>query len=360
MRQRFRVNAAILSDDRESINRARPAAGRRRPVVIVGFQWRLFMATLTPTFAASQQPEEVIYAQVPPRRRQDALALLLTGAVGGSRAVVEQFLGFASDQSMSLDHLWGAFVGSRDGPVVASTLVVHCVGRTAMTFVSPPQPGVGPGVVGGLIRSVCAVQDPMRVRVIQGLLEAGQFREADAFMAAGFLRLAHLMYMQRDSMPAPQPLRLDAGVEMLPWKPQHRPLFERAILASYEQTADCPGLLGLRDVQDVLDGHMATGEFVPQLWRVLYFGDEPVGVMLLNPVLQRQAMELVYLGLAPKWRGKGLGRRLMHHALGLTRQQRIRQMILAVDESNAQAVSLYKSLQFTSTARKIALILPLP
>lgn len=315
------------------------------------------MATLTPTYAWAQQPDDVHHQRVPPSRREEALALLLTGATHGSRGVVEQFLNFVSEQSMSLDHLWGAYRAS-DQSLLASSLLVHCAGRTAMAFVSPPKHDLHPHIPGGMIQAACASQDPLRVRIVQGLLEASQQREAQSFTAAGFQQLATLVYMQRTGLPAMEPLRLDPAIEMIPWQPHLRHLFCEAILASYEETADCPGLLGLREVEDILDGHMATGEFVPHLWMLLRCRDEPVGVMLLNPVLKRQAMELVYLGFSKNWRGKGLGRKLLLHGLGLTRNERIKQIILAVDEANAPAVALYKSMKFTPTARKIAMIWP--
>lgn len=315
------------------------------------------MATLTPTFAAAHHPDDVNYHRVPPVRREEALSLLLTGSPHGSRGVVEQFLSFVADQSMSLDHLWGAYRAD-DHSLLASTLLVHCAGRTAMTFVSPPRSEVSAEIVGALVQAACASQEPMRVRIVQGLLEASQIRESQSLASAGFQRLATLVYMQRTGLPALEPLRLDESIEIIHWQPHLRHLFCEAIEASYVETADCPGLLGLRDIEDILDGHMATGEFTPHLWMVLRCGDEPVGVMLLNPVLKRQAMELVYLGFAKNWRGKGLGRRLLLHGLGLTRNERIKQVILAVDEANAAAVNLYKSMKFTPTARKIAMIWP--
>ncbi len=315
------------------------------------------MATLTPTFAAEHQPEDVTFRRVSPARREEALALLLTGAVGGSRAVVEQFLNFVSDQSMSLDHLWGAY-RTQTGSLLASTLLVHCAGRTAMTFISPSPKDVHTQAIGGLVQAACASQDPLRVRLVQGLLDVGQFREAQALAGAGFRRLANLVYMQRLAPPPFEPLKLDVAIEVVPWQAHLRHQFNETILASYEDTADCPGMLGLRDIDDIVDGHMATGEFAPHLWMMLRCGDEPVGVMLLNPVLQRQALELVYLGFAKPWRGRGLGRKLLLHGLGLARHERINQVILAVDEANAPAVQLYKSMKFTPTARKLAMVWP--
>ena len=84
-----------------------------------------------------------------------------------------------------------------------------------------------------------------------------------------------------------------------------------------------------------------------------------VGVLLLNLVMQRQNLELVYLGLARPWRGKGLGRRLMHQALRLANEHRVAHLVLAVDELNAVALRLYRSLGFVATVRKLALVKPL-
>jgi ribosomal protein S18 acetylase RimI-like enzyme len=180
------------------------------------------------------------------------------------------------------------------------------------------------------------------------------------FVAAGFQRLAHLVYMQRPITPQFfPPLSLEPGLELSTWSPSRRQLFHDAIAASYEDTLDCPGLLGLRDVDDVIAGHMATGEFQPALWLALHQGRRPVGVLLLNLVLQRQNMELVYLGLAKPWRGKGLGRRLVQHALVLAQEHHVGHLVLAVDELNSAALRLYRSMGFSATVRKLALVKPL-
>jgi mycothiol synthase len=82
----------------------------------------------------------------------------------------------------------------------------------------------------------------------------------------------------------------------------------------------------------------------------------PVAVMLLNLVPQRRSAELVYLGIAPAWRGKGLGRRLLQHGLSVTHRHGASSLSLAVDDQNAPAVRLYESLRFSPHARKRAMI----
>lgn len=101
---------------------------------------------------------------------------------------------------------------------------------------------------------------------------------------------------------------------------------------------------------------MATGRFEADLWTCLLAEDEPVGVMLLNVIPPREALELVYLGLAPRARGHGLARRLMLHGLSQVRRRHCRRMLLAVDERNEPAVRLYGELGFHPTTRKLAMI----
>ncbi|MEX0775540.1 MAG: GNAT family N-acetyltransferase [Phycisphaeraceae bacterium] len=316
------------------------------------------MTEVADSISSWQREPGVVIARVAPEHRYEALAVLLTGESAGRQAVVDHFLGFADQQRLSLEDIWTA---SRDGRTVAATMIVPCAGRTAMVFLSPLVRRSSVALAGALVRTACRGQDTRRVRLIQSLLDPGQDLLAGALDHAGFTRLATLVYLQHTikSSPVPPPGAAGAppGYQLLPWSESHRPLFERAILESYQGTRDCPGLLGLRDIDDIIDGHMHTGTFEPALWQVLCRAGEPCGVMLLNPLPQRRSIELVYLGLPGTQRGQGLGRRLLQYGIGLAQQRGLTSMICAVDADNAPAVRLYQSLHFTSTARKQALIL---
>ncbi len=285
--------------------------------------------------------------------RPHVLALLLTGRASGDEAAVGSFVAFAGDHHLSIEGLWAAWRG--DTPI-AAMLIVPSPGRTAMVFVSPMTGSATQPVVTGLARVVCATQDLNCVTMLQSLLDLPQHREAQALATAGFERLAELIYMQRPADAPEVPLQLDSSLELVHWSDQHRGHFADAIMASYEQTLDCPGLVGLRQIDDIIAGHKATGEFSPNLWFALRCDDQPVAVMLLNVVPRRQSMELVYLGVSATWRGRGIGRRLLAHGLGLAGRQKATNIILAVDQRNKPALRLYRSLRFTSTTRKLAMI----
>jgi len=129
-----------------------------------------------------------------------------------------------------------------------------------------------------------------------------------------------------------------------------------AMEASYEQTLDCPGLYGLRRTADILAGHQATGRFDPLLWTLLRVEDQPAGAILLNPFPDHKTVELVYIGLAPAARGRGLGAQLLRHGLGLLTGRRERTVTLAVDQRNTPALALYQAERFEAVVHRWALI----
>lgn len=296
-----------------------------------------------------------------PGQRRMAIALLLTGSPRPADEAVDRMLDYAREAGLSLENLWLAWRGDRPQGAV---LLLPSAGRTAIALLSPLQ-GVHAELAGRLVREACAAADRQRVRLVQALLDPWLGPERQVLERAGFKMIADLHYMERKPARGErlaarvQPLALEPGQEVTRWSPQERPLFARAILASYEQTLDCPGLVGLRDIDDIIDGHMASGVFDPSLWMVVHRRGEPAGVMLLAPLPQRDALELVYLGLAPGARGRGLARRMLEHGLSLGAERERPAMLLAVDEINAPARKLYDSLGFVVTARKLALILAL-
>jgi len=70
------------------------------------------------------------------------------------------------------------------------------------------------------------------------------------------------------------------------------------------------------------------------------------------------SVELVYLGLVPEARGRGLGRRLLEHGLALLKGRSERAVVLAVDERNTPAMKLYREAGFRPSLRRVAFIRP--
>ncbi len=78
--------------------------------------------------------------------------------------------------------------------------------------------------------------------------------------------------------------------------------------------------------------------------------------MLLSRFPAHETVELVYLGVGPALRGKGIGASLLDLALPELQALGERSLACAVDLNNAPALALYKRCRFKEFARRIALI----
>ena len=296
--------------------------------------------------------------RVGPGRRSEAIERLV-GTIAGDRVAVDRFLHYAKANAIRLDGLWSRL--DQAGSIAFSVLVVPSAGRTAMVFSSRPASPRWIPAIAGLIDHACGQLGGWNVNLAQALIEPAERAEREAFTSAGFLELSLLSYLERplsrtDAVPAPQ---WPPGVRIEPYAETLHDDLVRALEESYERTLDCPGLYGLRTTDDIIAGHMATGQFVQSLWTLLRMADKPAGALLLNPFPGHRTAELVYLGLAPAARGRGLGRQLLRYGLGLLKKRRERTLTLAVDEHNTPALALYRSEGFRPLAQRVALIRPL-
>jgi len=294
--------------------------------------------------------------QVGPGRRSEAIERLVSTTGGNDRAAAERFLHYAGTNSVPLDGLWAC--QGPDGRLQFSVLAVPSPGRTAMFFASHPRTGPEVSPVSRLIEHACEFVDEQDVQLAQALLEPGEQLERQAFIGAGFTELAILSYLERPlSRTNPSsPPQWPSDTRVAAYRQDLREELIGVLDASYEHTLDCPGLYGLRKTDDILAGHQATGEFDPALWTLMYIGDRPAGAMLLNAFPAHRTVELVYLGLAPFARGRGLGRQLLRHGLAQLKRRRERTLTLAVDDRNTPALALYESEGLRPIVKRVALI----
>ncbi len=129
--------------------------------------------------------------------------------------------------------------------------------------------------------------------------------------------------------------------------------------ATYQGSLECTGLSGLPAIEDVVVGHRATGEHDPSLWFVAKSEEVTLGVLLLSQVAGRSCFEVVYMGVDPEHRGRGVANSLLAHACRLGAENGISELILAVDRENTPARALYDRWAFKTIARRCAWILSL-
>ena len=248
-------------------------------------------------------------------------------------------------------------LAARAGTIVGACRFVTGAGHCAV--VPPPRLETwDEALAARLLRAAAArVHDRDGARLIQTLVEPqGAQAIAAALERAGFERLAVLAYLRRPVRPEEQNLALPPGIKWRRyWRLRH-PQFARTIAATYGSSLDCPGLAGLRCVNDAITTHKATGLFCPRAWHLALVGGEPLGVVLLNNLQGRG--EVVYLGVVPAARRRDIGQALVTRAIRDTAAMGLPQMGLAVDVSNAPAMRLYEKTGFSEIRRRLAYFIP--
>lgn len=250
-------------------------------------------------------------------------------------------------------------VVAMQGDLIAGMcLWVPSPGRTGMLFA--PGARQFPDALEALALCIKqAVEDSAKAGLVmvQMLLEPADTPGIQLATAAGLWQLAVLHYMERRTPRFRGTVELPAGFELENYTSENHPDFVSAIEKSYEGTLDCPALTGMRNIEDVVAGHKAVGVFDPNLWHLVRGPDRAVaGCLLLAHVPQRNAIDLVYLGLAPSARGKGLGRALMQTTLHIATERRAALLSLAVDAKNNPAHQLYRRFGYGIVSDRVALV----
>lgn len=275
--------------------------------------------------------------------------------VGNSDSAFDAFVAYA--QTAKIDLSRQVIAVTADGTVLAVCLWVASPGKTAILFVSPmsgvPQfvPALTAAVEGALADAKAA-----GIVLMQALFETTDQVLRDLYASVGLWNLATLSYMERHPPSAPPIVSLPAGVTLESYSARTHDLLKRSILASYMETRDCPALANLRHVDDVIAGHKAVGPFEEPWWSIVLDDGEPIGCMLLSEIPQRGSLELVYLGLAPKGRGRGIGKSLLLRFMGIASRRHFSLMTLAVDAANAPALKLYRRCGFIRVADRAAMV----
>lgn len=263
-----------------------------------------------------------------------------------------------------------------DGGDLGGLLEIRRGGRLAGAILARPQPGGTavvwpPRVVAGedaLAPALLqAAEDLLRRRGIglaQALLPPESRREARSFAAAGFTHAADLEYQVAVERVFPR--ELPAGeLEFEAYAAANHARLAAVVEETYRDTLDCPALNGLRNIEDVLAGYRASGAFDPARWLLVRRDGQDIGCLLLSEHLDAarpgdSQWELVYMGLAPAARGRGLGTQIARHAQWLARRAGQRRLVLAVDAANAPALRSYAAAGFIPLVRRAVYLKRLP
>lgn len=282
----------------------------------------------------------------------DGLSLVLGGPDGpAAPEQVAEFTKFAGARGIDVRELW---VLGEGGRMTWAVLPIPSPGRTMLLLAPTHLPrGVD---VGPLLEALCSTFAGRGVHLAQVLADPAEATARRAYTACAFAEIAELLYLQMPVARVASPPALPAGWSWHTYGADSHAWFARAIGESYRDSLDCPALNGLRDIEDVIAGHRASGQFDPQYWFVLVERDAPAGALLLTRVPNGDMAELVYLGLAPWARRRGIGDVMMRKAAEAVRRMRLPRVTLAVDARNAPALKLYYRHGMQHIGTKVAML----
>jgi len=286
---------------------------------------------------------ELLFAAFPETERAERIASTLQSVAAGR---------------LSLEGLTWGWCGTT--PVAAALTMTQPDG---IALVWPPtMPAETPHaeqIAETLLQELTRRLDAAGVRLSQVLVDALDDQELQRLQKHGYSQQTELFFLGRslrDPIPerpaegAPRPVTLSACGD--------RPRFAAVLEATYIGTRDCPWLEGVRTGAAALDCHQQTGTYNPDWWRIFTLGGRDCAICLLADHPEQDAVEVVYFGVVPEFRGRGLGRWLVIDALHRGAEQGRAALFLAVDAENRYANAIYSELAFVELARRRALFRP--
>ncbi len=298
---------------------------------------------------ADSSPASVPHPPASASQRQAALQALLPGTA--SPESIARFEALLAERGCPQDALY--LTQTARGRLLSS-LVVPSPGRVGMLMQSPMQSQSDAADAAAVAQAATTAAFAHGLHLVQALVSPEDALGQAILRRAGLRDLATLYTLERTlprRVPPPPP---HDEITLIPCLQLPDDRVATVLEATYEGTADCPGLRGLRTAQDTLHGHRSSGTPIDAAWCLVHAQGEDVGVLLVAD--HGASADLVYTGLTPAWRGKGIGHWLMQamlHRLHTHGASRIR---LCVDAQNGPALQLYRRHGLQRTAASRALI----
>jgi len=298
--------------------------------------------------------------EVRPVRREEieqALRLILTGASGNNTDddAVLDFLQLSVARGIDLTGIWVAADRAR---LSFAALPMPAPGKTMLVMLPARlRPGISNQIVAELLDKTCLDAHKTGIDMAQILINPEHQAVHRAVLDSRFSPVAELLYLARDVSTPIGGRVIPDGYVLTQYDRVMHPRFARTIERSYLGSLDCPALNGKRDIEDILTGHKHAGEFDPELWYILSDpAGNDVGTLLLSRLHRREGMEVVYIGLTPAGRGRGLGDVLMRMAVNACHRDGGGQLLCGCDANNIPAAKLYHRHGFGLLYSRIALI----
>ncbi len=186
-------------------------------------------------------------------------------------------------------------------------------------------------------------------RVLQTVVPNPPPQSMDALARVGFVHVTDLIFLARsvtvdDAFIPPRLAFEPACMDDLE--------FAALIEATFVGTQDLPELNGTRSVEETLIACQAAARVEPPLWWFASLEGSRIGVLQMAPGEEPGDIELLYAGLVPSARRRGLGRELTQAALAIAVALEATRVHLSRDARNESAGHVYDQLGFQPVRRR--------
>ncbi|MCU0852734.1 MAG: GNAT family N-acetyltransferase [Thermoplasmata archaeon] len=172
----------------------------------------------------------------------------------------------------------------------------------------------------------------------------------DLIIAEGYTPGIHFYEMVRPTLNDVPETPLPKGLELRPVKPEDYP---KVWNASKEAFRGKPWFVEGQYDMKYYNSWVGSPEFMPELWRVAWDGDEIAG-MARNHVILEENLKLgrkrghtQHLSVMPKWRRRGLGKALLGESLRMMRDLGLEEAALDMEsQSTTGELDLYLSMGY--------------
>jgi ribosomal protein S18 acetylase RimI-like enzyme len=241
----------------------------------------------------------------------------------------------------------GVLVAREHGRLIAAILCQPLAGASGLLWpVQSSSPARVDEIENRLMEGARIWLKSQGAKMVQCLLAESEASAAPVLLRNGFRHITRLWYMRHDLDHFSQDNQQLPVLQLEPYSHCSPQNFERILLATYENSVDCPEITGVRSGSEIIAGHKAQGRHNPNRWWLAYAHQQPVGVLLLTEMPEGPGWDLSYLGLIREARGEGVGRSLVEHALLACRTEGASCLTLSVDGRNQAAIKLYHNRGF--------------
>ncbi len=242
---------------------------------------------------------------------------------------------------------------------MAVAMVSVATGRVGFLYFSSSQAaGVDHDALVAVTRRAGQEALALGASLVQAVLPASSAADGALLQAAGFEHLAEMICLEQNLAALPQASpAVCAGMTYETGHEIPSGVWEELIAQTYQDSCDCPLLRGRRAMPDVVASLRLPGRYWPGHWYLVQIDGQRAGCLLINQATSPQSAEVAYLGVAPAFRGRGLSRAMLHHAMRGLRREGILSLCLVVDAENAPARRVYQAAGFMEIERKQAFTL---